>query len=97
MDVKKVIKAHGFLMGQVAEAMGITRVTLSQNLTGNPTIKTLQKIADVIGCNIGEFFTDEMPGYSSGGDNVSFCAFVCENGDMHTFANKEDLRTFLEE
>ena len=35
--------------------MGITRVTLAQNLSRNPTVGTLQKIADVIGCKVGDF------------------------------------------
>ena len=40
--------------------MGITRVTLAQNLSRNPTVGTLQKIADVIGCKVGDFFVDDM-------------------------------------
>ena len=37
-----------------------TRVTLAQNLSRNPTVGTLQKIADVIGCKVGDFFIDDM-------------------------------------
>lgn len=61
MDVKSVIKEHGWTQEKVAEKMGITRVTLAQNLARNPTINTLQKIASVIGCTVGEFFKDELP------------------------------------
>ncbi len=60
MDVKTIIKEKGYTIEQVAKKMGVTRVTLSQNLSRNPTIKTLQKIADVIGCKVGDFFIDEM-------------------------------------
>ena len=35
-------------------------VTLAQNLSRNPTVGTLQKIADVIGCKVGDFFVDDM-------------------------------------
>lgn len=59
MDVKSVIKEKGFTIEQVSNSMGITRVTLSQTLSRNPTVATLQKIADVIGCNVGDFFKDE--------------------------------------
>ena len=62
MDVKAVIKKKGFTIEQVANSIGITRITLSQNLSRNPTINTLQKIADVIGCKVGDFFLDEMSG-----------------------------------
>lgn len=60
MDVKTTIKEKGFTIEQVAKEMGVTRVTLSQNLSRNPTVKTLQKIADVIGCKVGDFFRDEI-------------------------------------
>ena len=60
MDVKATIKEKGFTIEQVAKEMGVTRVTLSQNLSRNPTVKTLQKIADVIGCKVGDFFRDEL-------------------------------------
>lgn len=60
MEVKTIIKQKGFTMEAVAKKMGITRVTLAQNLSRNPTVGTLQKIADVIGCNVGDFFIDDM-------------------------------------
>ncbi|UVV78015.1 helix-turn-helix domain-containing protein [Bacteroides fragilis] len=55
-----MIKQKGFTMEAVAKKMGITRVTLAQNLSRNPTVGTLQKIADVIGCKVGDFFIDDM-------------------------------------
>lgn len=60
MEVKTIIKQRGFTMEAVAKKMGITRVTLAQNLSRNPTVGTLQKIADVIGCKVGDFFVDDM-------------------------------------
>lgn len=52
MEVKKVIKQKGFTLVEVAKMLGITRVTLSQNLERTPTYRTLQKIAN-------DFFLDE--------------------------------------
>ena len=60
MDVKRVIKEKGFSQEEVADKMGITRVTLAQNLARNPTLGTLQRIARVLKCNVGEFFKDEL-------------------------------------
>lgn len=60
MDVKSIIKQRGWTMEAVAEQMGVTRVTLSQTLSRNPTIKTLERIAEVIGCRVGDFFLDEV-------------------------------------
>lgn len=60
MDVKSVIKKKGYTFEQVAEKMGITRITLTQNLGRNPTINTLQRVADAIGCKVGDFFVDDV-------------------------------------
>lgn len=59
MDIKRVIKEKGYSVEQVAKEMGVSRVTLFQNINRNPTIKTLQRIADVIKCDVSEFFLDE--------------------------------------
>ena len=56
MEVKTIIKQKGFTIEAVAKKMGITRVTLAQNLSRNPTVG----IADVIGCKVGDFFVDDM-------------------------------------
>lgn len=60
MDVKSRIKEKGWTIDRVASAMGVTRVTLSQNLSRNPTVKTLKRVADIIGCSVGDFFLDEI-------------------------------------
>ncbi len=59
MDIKGKIKEKGFTMVSVAKEMGITRETLYANISGNTTYKTMRKVADVIGCDISEFFEDE--------------------------------------
>lgn len=69
MNIKGVIKERGYTIEQVAEKIGVTRVTLTQNLSRNPTINTLQRVADAIGCKVGEFFIDEL----SEPDNAIIC------------------------
>ena len=59
MDIKKVIKERGYTIEDVAKKMGISRVTLSQNMSRNPTVGTLDRIANAINCNVSEFFADE--------------------------------------
>ena len=62
MDIKSVIKAHGYTIDRIANewesknGKSITRGALSQSINNNPTIDTLQKIANVIGCKVGDFF-----------------------------------------
>ncbi|MCR4764836.1 MAG: helix-turn-helix domain-containing protein [Bacteroidaceae bacterium] len=60
MDIKGVIREHGLTMLEVANRMGITNGALSQAVNGSPNVKTLQAIADVVGCKVGDFFKDEM-------------------------------------
>ena len=66
MDIKSVIKPHGYTIERIANewesknGKSITRGALSQSINNNPTIDTLQKIANVIGCKVGDFFADEL-------------------------------------
>ena len=60
MDIKGVIKAHGYTLIDVANKMEITKGGISQIVNGSPNVKTLRTIAEIIGCKIGDFFTDEM-------------------------------------
>ena len=60
MDIKGVIKEHGFTLVDVANQMNITKGGISQIVNGSPTVKTLRTIANIIGCNVWDFFKDEM-------------------------------------
>ncbi len=59
MDIKKVIKERGYTLVKVATEMGITKSALSQMVNGNPSILTLRRIANIVGCQISDFFEDE--------------------------------------
>lgn len=60
MVIKEVIKEKGFTLQAVAEQMGITRGAISQMVNGSPTVKTLRTIAGIVGCQVGDFFRDEV-------------------------------------
>lgn len=59
MDIKGMIKAKGFTIQEVADKIGVNRVTLTLTLQGNPTYKKMKEIADAIGCDVMDFFKDE--------------------------------------
>lgn len=68
MDIKSIVKRHGFTMKEVADRMtslrgnSVSRGNFSNTVNhGNPTIAYLQQIADVIGASRAEFFEDELP------------------------------------
>ena len=60
MDIKGVIKEHGFTLVQVAQKMEISKGGISQIVNGTPNVKTLRTIAEIVGCKVGDFFADEM-------------------------------------
>lgn len=92
MEVKTIIKQRGFTMEAVAKKMGITRVTLAQNLSRNPTVGTLQKIADVIGCKVGDFFADEI-----NIDKSELTALIQHKGDFYKASTIEELKKIVAE
>lgn len=60
LNIKRVLKERGLTAMQVAERMGVTNVALSQHMNGNPSVQTLERIAQAIGCDVAELF-DPLP------------------------------------
>lgn len=54
--IKEAMKHYGTSVNEVAEKMGISRVTLSTHINGNPSTEVLLRIADAIGCPVTELF-----------------------------------------
>lgn len=60
--IKEAMKKYGTSVNEVAERMGITRVTLSTHINGNPSTEILLRIADAIGCPVTELFDKPKEG-----------------------------------
>ena len=54
--IKETMKRYGTSVNEIAEKMGISRVTLSTHINGNPSTEVLLRIADAIGCPVTELF-----------------------------------------
>ncbi|WP_455641435.1 helix-turn-helix domain-containing protein [Parabacteroides sp.] len=54
--IKEAIKRYGTSVNEVADKMGISRVTLSTHINGNPSTEILLRIADAIGCPVTDLF-----------------------------------------
>jgi len=54
--VSEVCKSKGISLKELAGKLGITNVGLSQQINGNPTIETLDKIASALEVDITELF-----------------------------------------
>lgn len=56
LRIKEVIKEKGMTITELADKMGINRVNLSNMVNGNPTVETLNKIADALNVPVTELF-----------------------------------------
>ena len=61
MHIKEALKKRGLKQNDLADRLGINRVSLSRLLSdkNDMRISTIKKIADAIGCDVAEFFTPE--------------------------------------
>ena len=59
VQIKEALKKRGLKQNDLAERLGINRVSLSRLLSdkNDMRISTIKKIADAIGCDVSEFFT----------------------------------------
>lgn len=86
LRIKELCKEKGLTLQQVAEYMGVNRVSLSNSINGNPTIGTLEKVAAALGVEVVELFAKR-------GD---FVAFVRRDGVTHTFDTEDALIDYAE-
>ena len=61
LRVRKICKEKGLSIAGLAEQMKINKVSLSKAINGNPTIGTLQKIADALGVPLISLFSANCP------------------------------------
>ena len=56
LRIKELIKLKGYSVTSLAAKLGITQVSLSRIINGNPTVDTLKKIADALGVQVVDLF-----------------------------------------
>lgn len=71
LRIKEAMKRNWTSVNEVAERMGISRVTLSTHINGNPSTEILLRIADAIGYPVTELF--ERPKNDSVSLNCPHC------------------------
>lgn len=86
LRIKEVCKAKGMTMVQIAEKLGITPISLSQCLSGNPTLSRLNEIADVLGVDVSDLFERKSA-------DVYGCLYV--NGKPRIINGKQDIEALL--
>lgn len=99
MNIKGIIKAHGYTLEQVASKMpnsrtgevGISKQTMTQVVGGNPQVSTLHSIAEIIGCDVMDFFKDEATHQP---EREDFIAIVRVDGETRTFESRSALKDY---
>ena len=63
VDIKKVIREHGLTLTEMGNKLGVTKSSMTQLVSGNPTLSRLQDMAKVLGIPVSELLrdTDEPP------------------------------------
>lgn len=87
LQIKKVIKNKGLEVKEIAKILGVSDNTMSTYINGNPTITTLQKIADALNVHITELF--EQPTKNNNTPTVS--GFIKIDNQIHEIKSIEQL------
>ena len=56
LNIKSAIAVRGKTMAWVAKRMGVKLPTLSEMISGNPCVSTLDRIAEALHCDVAELF-----------------------------------------
>ena len=59
LRIKELCKEKGITLNQLADKLGITRITLTRNISGNPTLSTLVNIAAALGVSVLDLFAPQ--------------------------------------
>lgn len=86
--ILELCKEAGINQTELADKIGLSRVGLSKAINGNPTISTLEKIADALGVPVTELFEK-----SNTGDIVGF---VKVGDTVHEVKSAEDVKNLAE-
>lgn len=86
--VSEICKKKGITLKELAGELGITNVGLSQQLNGNPTIGTLQKIAFALGVELWELFTESV-------SKEELTALIQYRNQFYRASTIEDLESII--
>lgn len=85
LRIKELCKERGITQKDLADKSGFSRVGLAKAISGNPTIGTLQKVADALGVEFLELFAPKE----------DFVAMVSVGGETRRFNSAEELVEYI--
>lgn len=92
MRFKEALEKYGITQMELADRLGINRVSVSRLLSEKNDIRlsTIEKIAKAIGCKVGDFFADEMSG-------TDFTALVKSGNEFFCASSLKELEDIVSE
>lgn len=88
LRVKELCKERNIQLKDLAEQLGITPVSLTQSLNGNPTLSRLTEIAKILDVEVADLFSNRSK------KDVHGCIYV--NGKPNLINNVGDIRRLLD-
>ena len=88
LRIKDICKQKGLLQKELAEKVGVTDIALRASLNGNPTVGTLEKVANALNVEVWELFT-ESPGESE------ISGFIKAKGTIYEIKSRQDIENLL--
>ena len=88
LRVKEICKEKNIQLKDLAEQLGITPVSLTQSLNGNPTLSRLTEVASLLDVSVVELFTGTKK------NDVHGCIYI--DGKPNLINNVGDMRKLLE-
>lgn len=88
--IKEILKEKRLTQVELAHKLGVTPVGLNKMINGNPTIDTMQRIADALNVEVRDLFASKL------GDDQPL-GFVQYKGEIHKITSTDDLKGLLAE
>lgn len=82
LRIKEICKEKGILQKELAEKIGVTDIALRASLKGNPTIGTLEKVANALNVRVTELFEEPT--------NIS--GYIEIDGIIKKVTSKDDIQ-----
>lgn len=90
LRIKEIAKIKGCTLSDLATKLGIGRSAFHQQINGNPTLETLEKIAGALNVEVWELFTTST-------SKEEITALVDHRGQLYKATSIEELERIIEE
>ncbi len=93
MRIREIIEEQGVTTKDVADKLGISLSALNQNISGNPSVKVLTRISEVLNVPMWQLFAspDEVTGEGE------LTALIQHKGDFYKATTIAELESIVDE